>query len=56
MPEASDIASAATGLSSLETAVQAQVASLDKLLESQADIMKELLQLLGVGQNLDVTA
>ena len=56
MPEASDIASAATGLSSVQTALQAQVDVLGNLLESQGELMKELLKLLGIGQNLDLTA
>lgn len=56
MSDVSDIASAATGISNVQTAIQAQVDVLGKLLDSQSEIMKELLQLLGVGQNLDMTA
>ncbi len=56
MPDATDIASVATGLSSVQTSVQAQVGVLGKLLDTETEAMKELLKLLGVGQNLDVTA
>ncbi len=50
------VAVLATALKTAETAAATQVEVLDGLLESQADLMSEVLRLLNVGTQVDLTA
>ena len=55
-PTTTDLAAAATALSGASTSAEAQVALLKKALETESQAMTQLLQMLGVGQKLDVVA
>lgn len=50
------IAAASTALTSARSSATAQVALLKDALEIQADAMAALMETLGVGQSLDITA